>query len=298
MKSWPSAASPPTWVVTPVDGHGADGRHDRRPVRAERGQRADGVEAHGRVAQVGRLELLEPGRQLRRQLVARRGEQGRDAGRVELACRSPGRRRFGERPLHPVDPVDGVDGGGQVEDALDVGRVGRASPRRRRGRRSARSRRPGSRGTGRRPPRGSRCPGGRMEASGMPCSRRRNGVPRRSRKARVGMSTATGRAMTQWAICSQRDSRAMSAATPTGRPNARRTRSRSPATPTGVDARAEHAQDGRQEGQGVEHRGGHGQRPADAERAQGRGLEQEQPGQADGHGQAGEGRRPCRWWPR
>ena len=40
------------------------------------------------------------------------------------------------------------------------------------------------------------------------------------------MSTATGRAMTQWAMRSQRDSRATSAATPTGRPKRRRTLSR------------------------------------------------------------------------
>ncbi len=46
------------------------------------------------------------------------------------------------------------------------------------------------------------------------------------------MSTATGRAMTQWAIRSHRDSRAASAAAPTGRPKARRTRSRRLATPT------------------------------------------------------------------
>ena len=46
------------------------------------------------------------------------------------------------------------------------------------------------------------------------------------------MRTAIGRAMTQCAIRSQRDSRSMSAATPTGRPSLRRMPSRSPAMPS------------------------------------------------------------------
>ena len=131
-------------------------------------------------------------------------------------------------------------------------------------------------------------PGGRIEASGMPCSRRRNGVPRTSRKTRVGMRTAIGRAMTQWAMRSQRDSRATSAATPTGRPSARRMPVAQPGHAERVDARPEHAEDRRQEGQREEHRGGHGERPADAERAQRGRLEQQQAGQPDGDGQSGE----------
>ncbi len=59
-------------------------------------------------------------------------------------------------------------------------------------------------------------PGGSTEASGMPWLRRRNGVPRSSRKASVGISTANGRAITRWAMRSQRDSRAVSAAMRTG----------------------------------------------------------------------------------
>ncbi len=70
-------------------------------------------------------------------------------------------------------------------------------------------------------------PGGRIDASGMPWLRRRNGVPRMSRKASVGMRTANGRAITQCAIRSQREALAASAASPTGRPSIRRVRSRS-----------------------------------------------------------------------
>jgi hypothetical protein len=75
-------------------------------------------------------------------------------------------------------------------------------------------------------------PGGSTDASGMPWFRCRNGVPRNSRKSSVGTRTMIGRAMTQWAIRSQRDSVASSAAAPTGRPKRRRTRSRSAATPS------------------------------------------------------------------
>ena len=131
-------------------------------------------------------------------------------------------------------------------------------------------------------------PGGRTDASGMPWLSRRNGVPRMSRNARVGIRTATGRAMTACAMRSQRDSRAMSAASPTGRPS----RPPDPIAQSGhaarVDAVPEHAEDRRQERQRVEDRRGHGERSADAERAQGGRLEQEQPRQADRDGQPGE----------
>src|SRR6185369_15999243 len=97
-------------------------------------------------------------------------------------------------------------------------------------------------------------PAGRTEASGTPWVRRRNGVPRKSRKRSVGIRTMTGRAMTQWAIFSQRD------------------------------ARAEHAERRRQERQRVEDRRGNDERAADAERAQRGRLEEEQPRQPDRDG--------------
>ncbi len=287
MKSEPSAARPPTWVVTPSIGDRAHGRHDRGPVRAERGERADRIEPDGRVAQVGRLEALEPGRELRRQLLARGGEQGRDAGRVELGA--GGRiAQVGERPLDPVDAIERHRSAAARSRmrwtlASSVGlpstaartMIGEVSPARKsRDRATAASR--------------LSMPGGRIEASGMPCSRRRNGVPRMSRKASVGMSTMTGRAITQWAMRSQRDSRAAAASAPVGRPKTPPDPIAQAGHAAGVDPWAEHAEDGRQEGQGVEHRGGHRQRAADAERAQGGRLEQEQAGQPDGNGQPGE----------
>ena len=57
MKSCPSAASPPTCVVDAVDRDVPDERHDRGARRAQGSERADRIEADGRVPEVGLLEL-------------------------------------------------------------------------------------------------------------------------------------------------------------------------------------------------------------------------------------------------
>ena len=49
MKSWPSAARPPTCVSTPSTVDRTDGRHDRGPVRADSG--ASGLTASSRTVE-------------------------------------------------------------------------------------------------------------------------------------------------------------------------------------------------------------------------------------------------------
>ena len=112
--------------------------------------------------------------------------------------------------------------------------------------------------------------------AGTPCWRRRNGVPARSRKASVGTRTTNGRRMTPCATRSQRDVGRAPRSRPTGGSGARRPPSDSeltrwPSIPStagrNVSAKTtEHSDD---------------ERARDADRADRRGREQEQPGQAD-----------------
>ena len=73
--------------------------------------------------------------------------------------------------------------------------------------------------------------------------------------ATAGIRNATGRAMTAVGDRSQRDSRAASAAAPTGRPSRRRIAVEEAGQAPGVDPRPEHPEHGRQERQGIEDRG-------------------------------------------
>ena len=101
-------------------------------------------------------------------------------------------------------------------------------------------------------------------------------MPRMSRKASVGIRTAIGRRMTPCATRSQRPVRADLDAVG-DRPEAMA----QAADRQRVDPVAEHPEDRRQERQGEDHRAQHDERAGDPDRADGRRLEQQQPGQAD-----------------
>ena len=214
-----------------VDGDGAHGRHDGRPVRAQRRERADRVEADGRVADVGRPRARS------RPAASSGGSWSRGAAnRAAMPAASSsapvaGSRRSANGPSTRSTPSMASMAAPRSRMrwtlAASVGEpstVGEDDDRR--GLAGAEVARQGDRGLAALDAaRQDRC----VRDALLEAQERRAEDAAGTRGS--GSSTATGRAMTQWAIRSQRDSRAMSAATPVGRPKARRIRSRSPATP-------------------------------------------------------------------